>query len=59
MADSIMVVLFAEPVTPSGIRPDDDEEKYAAEDDPNIPHYISPFRFEHFLFGSRWSSGAN
>ena len=38
MADSIMVVPLTEPVTPSGIRPDDDEEKDAAEDDPDIPH---------------------
>jgi hypothetical protein len=59
MGDSIMMVLFAEPVTPSGIRPCDDEEKYAAEDDSNVPHNISLFHFEYFLFGSRWSSGAN
>jgi hypothetical protein len=52
MAASIMVVPLTEPVTPSGIRPDDDEEKYAAEGDPYIPHNINPFRFDH-LFGSR------
>lgn len=40
-----MVCLSAEPVAPSDVRPNDDEEKYAAEDDSDIPHCISPFPF--------------
>ena len=45
---SIMVFLSAEPVASSDVCPNNDEEKYAAEDDPDIPHGISPFPFQDF-----------
>jgi hypothetical protein len=46
---SIMVFLSAEPVASSDVCPNNDEEKYAAEDDPDIPHGIGPFFLSGFL----------
>ncbi len=46
-----MVSLTAEPVAPSYVRSNDDEEKYAEEDASDIPHGIGPFPFQNFFFG--------
>jgi hypothetical protein len=59
MEISIMVFLSAEPLASFDVSPNNDEEKYAAEDDPDIPHGISLFPFQDFLFEPRWSSIAN
>jgi hypothetical protein len=56
---SIMVSLPTEPVAPSDVRPNDDEEKYAEEDAPDIPHGISPFPFQNFFSSHLGTQSAN